>query len=120
VTADIFLNRVLRRIFENKRHEVMTGWSKIHHKELHNLYNSPNFTRVIKLSYMSRSEHVARVGEIRNMFIILVGRPRYRSEGNIRLDLRELGWEVVDWFHLTYDSNQYKCVLKAVMKLGVT
>jgi hypothetical protein len=54
-------------------------------------------------------EHVTPMGEIRNAYKILVGNPggkrpfgtpRYRWEGNIRMDLREVGWECVDWMHL--------------------
>jgi len=53
--------------------------------------------------------HLARMGEMRNAYSILVGRlegkrplgrPRYRWENNVRIDLREIGWEVVDWIHL--------------------
>jgi hypothetical protein len=32
-----------------------------------------------------------------------LGRPRYRWEDNIRTDLREIGWEVVDWIYLVQD-----------------
>jgi len=59
--------------------------------------------------------HVALVGEMRNLYKILVGKPegkrslerrRFRWEDNIRMDLREIGWHGVDWVHLTQDKAQ--------------
>jgi hypothetical protein len=44
----MFENRVLRRIFGPKRHEVTGEWSKLHNGELHNLYLSPDIIRQIK------------------------------------------------------------------------
>jgi hypothetical protein len=41
-------NRTLRRIFGPKRNEVIVGWRKLHNKELHDLYSSPNMIRMIK------------------------------------------------------------------------
>jgi hypothetical protein len=41
-------NRVLRRIFGPKREEVAGSLRKLHNEKLHNLYASPNITRVIK------------------------------------------------------------------------
>jgi hypothetical protein len=65
-------NRVLRRIFVPKREEVMGGWRRLHNEELHNLYASPNVIRVIKSSRMRWAGHVARVGEMRNVYSVLV------------------------------------------------
>jgi hypothetical protein len=48
-----------------------------------------------------------------------LGRPRCRWENNIRTDLRELGWEVVDWMHLYQDRHQWRAVVNTVMNLGV-
>jgi hypothetical protein len=53
--------------------------------------------------------------EMRNANKILVGKPegkrplgrhRCRREDNIRMDLREIGWEGVDWIHLGQDRDQ--------------
>ncbi|PNF27037.1 hypothetical protein B7P43_G10400 [Cryptotermes secundus] len=44
----VFENRVLRRIFEPKRDEVMGDWRKLHNEELHNLYSSPDIIRMMK------------------------------------------------------------------------
>jgi hypothetical protein len=57
----VFENRVLRRIFGNKRDEVTEVWGKHHNEELHDLYSSPNIVRVIKWRRMSWARHVARM-----------------------------------------------------------
>jgi hypothetical protein len=54
----VFENRVLRRIFGPKRDEV-TGWRKLHNKEFHNLYPSPNVTRIIMSGRMRWAGYVA-------------------------------------------------------------
>jgi hypothetical protein len=69
---------VLRRIFGPKRDEVTGGWRKLHNEELHNLYSSPNIIRMIKSKRMRLAGHVAHIGEKRNAYRILVGKP----EGN--------------------------------------
>jgi flagellar motor switch protein FliM len=62
----VFENRVLRRIFGSKRHEVTEEWRKIHNEELNDLYCSPNIVRVIKSRIIRWAEHVARIGEETN------------------------------------------------------
>jgi hypothetical protein len=57
------LRSVLRRIFGNKRDEVIGGWRKLHSEELHNMYSSPNIIKQIKSRRMRWAGHVARVGE---------------------------------------------------------
>jgi len=47
----------------------------------------------------------------------LLGRHKYRWEDNIRVDLKEMRWEVLDWFHLVQDMVQWRAVVNAVMKL---
>jgi hypothetical protein len=64
---------VLRRIFGPKKEEVAGGWRRLHNEELHNLYASPNIIRVIK-SRMRWAGHVERLGEMRNLDPILVGK----------------------------------------------
>jgi hypothetical protein len=73
----VFENRVLRRIFGPKR-EVDESWRKLHNDELHNLHSSPNIDRVIKSRRLRWVGHVARVGEGRGVYRVLVGR---RPEG---------------------------------------
>jgi hypothetical protein len=72
----VFQNRVLRRIFGLKRDEVTGDWRKRHNEELHNLYSSPNISRIIKSRRMRRAGHVARMGEKRNVYRILMGKPK--------------------------------------------
>jgi hypothetical protein len=78
---------------------------KIHNEELHNLYSSPNIIRMIKSRSMRWAGHVARMGEKRNAYRILVGksagkrplgRPRRRRVDNIKMDLRGMGWDDMD------------------------
>jgi hypothetical protein len=94
----VFENRVLRGIFGPKRDEAIGGWRKVHNEELHNLYCSPSIIRMIKSRRMRWEEHVARLGEKRNAYRILVGkpegkrplgRPRRTWKNNIRIDLIE-------------------------------
>jgi hypothetical protein len=74
----VFENRVLRRIFGPKREEVTGEWRKLHNEELHNLYSSPNIIRMIKSRRMRWAGQVARMGEKRNAYRILVGKPEGR------------------------------------------
>jgi hypothetical protein len=71
----MFENRVLRRIFGPKRDGVMGGWRKLHNEELHNLYSKPSIIRIIKLRRMRWAGHVAQMGEKRNVYRLLVGKP---------------------------------------------
>jgi Lhr-like helicase len=96
-------------------------------KELHNLYASLNVIRVIKSRRMRWTGRVARKGEIRNAYNMLVrkpegkralGRPRHRWE-DMRMHLREIGWEVVDGIHLAQDRDQWLTVVNTVMNLLV-
>jgi hypothetical protein len=105
----VFEDRVLRRIFRPKRDEVTGEWRKLYNEELHIFYSSPDIIRHIKSRRMMWTGHVARMGEGRNVYRVLVGRPegkrplgrpRRRWEDGIRMDLREIGWGSVDWIHL--------------------
>jgi hypothetical protein len=100
----VFENRVLRRIFGPKWNEVTGEWKRLHNEELYDLYSSPNIIRVIKSRIMRWAGHVARMGEGRGGYRILVGRPegrrplgrpRRRWEDNIKMDLQEVGWGVL-------------------------
>jgi hypothetical protein len=74
----VFENRVLRRIFGPKRDDVTWEWKKLHNKELNNLYSSPSFAGVITSRRMSWAGHVARTGEGRGVYRVLVGKPEGR------------------------------------------
>ena len=96
----MFENRVLRRVFGPKREEVTGELIKLHNEELNDLYCSPIIVRVVKSRRIIWAGHVARMGEGRDMYRVLVGkpegkrplgRPRRRSEDNIKIDLQEVG-----------------------------
>jgi len=91
---------VLRRIFGPRRDEVTGEWRRLRNEELNYLYSSPNIVRVIKSRRMRWAGQVARMGEERRAYRVLVGksegkkplgRPRRRWVDNIRTDLQELG-----------------------------
>jgi hypothetical protein len=71
----VFENRVLRRIFGSKRDEVTGEWRKLHNKELHDWYSSPNIIRIIKSRRIRWAGHVARMGR-REMLIDYDGKAR--------------------------------------------
>jgi hypothetical protein len=77
----VFENRMLRRIFGTRRDEVTGEWRKLHNGEPHNLYTSPDIIRQIKSRRMRWAGHVACMGEGRNAYRLLVGKP----EGKNRL-----------------------------------
>jgi hypothetical protein len=117
-------NRVLRRIFGPKRDEVTGGWRRLHNEELHGLYSSPSIFRVIKARKMRWAGHVARMGEVRGAYNILVGKPEGRRplgrpgrrwEDNIKMDLREIGFGAVDWIHWAQDRDRWRALVNTVM-----
>jgi hypothetical protein len=124
----VFENRVLRGILALKRDEVTGKWRKLSNVELHDLYSSPNIVRVIKSRRMRWAGHVGRMGEERGVYRVLVGksegkrplgRPRSRWNGNIRIDLKELGSAVMDWIGLPQDRDRWREFVNAVMNRRV-
>jgi hypothetical protein len=100
----------------------------LHNGELHNLYSSPDIIRQIKSRRMRWEGHVARMGEWRNVYRVLVGkpegkraleRPRRRWEDGIKMDLGEFGWGGVDCIYLAQDRDRWRAVVNAVMNLRV-
>jgi len=91
--AGVFDNRVLRRAFGSKRDEVTGEWRRLHNEELRDHSSLPNIVGVVKSGRMRWAEHVARMGEGRDVHRILVGKP----EGK-----RPLG-------RLTTQMNTVKC-----------
>ena len=109
----MFENMVLRRIFGPRKDEVTGEWRTLHNVELNNLYSSPNIVRVIK----SRIIRVACMGEEREVYRVLVGkpegrrplgRPRRRWMDNIRMDLQEVGCGYMDWIGLAQDRDRWR------------
>jgi hypothetical protein len=83
------------------RDEVTGEWRKLHNEELSDMYSLPNIVRVVKSRRMRWAGHVARMGQGRGVYRVLVGkpegkkplrRPRRRWEDNIKMDLQEVGW----------------------------
>jgi hypothetical protein len=105
---------VLRKIFGPKREED-GSWRKLHNDELHNLNSSPR---------MRWAGHVARLGEGRVVYRVLVGspegkrplgRPRRRWEDNIKMDLRETGIDGTNRIRLVQDRVQWWAFVNMVM-----
>jgi hypothetical protein len=86
---------------------------KLHNEELHNLYSSPSIIRIIKSRKMRWAGHGARLEEKNACRVLvrkpegkrLLGRPRRRSEDNIKTDLREIGWSGINWIDLAQDRD---------------
>jgi hypothetical protein len=97
---------------------MIPGWRA--NEELHNLYSSPSIIRIIKSRRMRWAGHVARMGIKRNVPRLLVGkpegkrplgRPRRRWIDNIKIDLLEIGVNVVDWIGLAQDRYRWRAVV---------
>jgi hypothetical protein len=124
----VFENKVLRRIFGPKTDEVIGEWRKLHNEELHDLHSSPSIIRIMKLRRMRWAGHVAGIGENRNAYRLLVGkpegrrplgRPRCRWLDNIRMDLVEVGWGDVEWIGLAQDRDRWRALVNSALNLQV-
>jgi hypothetical protein len=92
------------------------------------LYSSPNIIRIMKSRRKRRAGHVARRGEKRNAYRLLVGkpegkrplgRPRRKWVDNIRMGLGKVGWGDVDWIGLAKDRNRWRGLVNSVLNLRV-
>jgi len=126
----VFENRVLREIFGSKWEEVTREWRKLHNEELNytRMYSSPSIVWVIKSRRMRLAGHVARMGEGRGTYRVLVGKPegkrtlgkpRHRWEVNIKTDLQEVGCGGMDWIELAQDRDRWRALVIAEMNLRV-
>jgi hypothetical protein len=124
----VFENMVLSRIFGRRMGEVTGEWRRLHNEEVNDLYSSSNIVRVIKSRRMRWAGHVARMGEERGVYRVLVrkpegkrplGRPRRRWLDNIRTDLQEVGCGYMVWIGLTRDRDRWWTLVSAVMNLRV-
>ena len=100
----------------------------MHNEELNDLYSSPNIVRVIKSRRMRWAGNVARMGEERGAYRVLLGkpegkrplgRPRRRWVDNNGMDLQEVGCGHVDWIGLGQDRDRRQTLVSAVMNLRV-
>jgi len=119
---------VLRRIFGPRRYEVTGEWRRLDKEKLNDFYSSPNIVRVIISRRMRWVGHVARMGEKRRAYRVLVGkpegkrpmgRPRCRWVDNIRMDLQDVGCGYMDWIGLARGRDRWRTLVSAVMNLGV-
>jgi hypothetical protein len=82
---------------------------------------------MIKSRRMRWAGHVTRMGETRNCILVgkpegkrLLGRPRRRWVDNIKIGLREIGWDGMDWIDLAEDRDQWRGLVNTVMNLQVS
>jgi hypothetical protein len=124
----MFENRLLKRVFGPKRDEVTGEWSKIHNEELNDLYSLPNIVRVVKSRRMRWVGHVAHTGEERGVHRVLVGKPegkrplgrtRHGWEGNIKMNLQEVGLDCGDWRESAQDRDRWRALVSTVKNLRV-
>jgi hypothetical protein len=124
----VFENRVPRRMFEPKGDELPGDWRRLHNDEFNNLYSSPNIIRMMTSRRMRWAGYVARIRDKRNAYRILAGklegkrpleRPRCRWMDNIKMDVREIGWDGVDWIELAQDKDQWRDLVNTVMNFRV-
>jgi len=124
----VFENRVLRKIFGPRRNEVTGERRKLHNEDLNDPYSSPNIFRAIKSRRLGWAGHVARMGNRRGVFKVLVGKPegkrplgrhRRRWEDNIKMDLQEVGCGGMDWIELAQDKDRWRALVNAVMNIWV-
>jgi hypothetical protein len=101
---------------------------KLHNEELHDLYSSPSIIRIMEVRRMRWTGHVTRMGEKRNAYRLLVGKPEGRRPlgrprrgwlDNNRMDLVEVGWSDVDWIGLVQDRDRWRALVNSVLNLRV-
>jgi len=124
----VFENRVLRRICGPKKEKGTGEWRKLHNEELNDLHSLPNIVPIIKSRRMRWAEHVARMGDRRGVYRVLMwkpeekrplGRLRLIQEDNIKMDLQEVECGGMDWINLAQDRDRWRALVKVVMHLWV-
>ena len=123
----MFENKVLRKIYGTKRDEMTGEWRRLHDEE-HGLYDSPDVVKIMTSRRLRWAGHVARMGEKRRLYSILIGkpegkrplgRPRRRWEDNIRRDLREVGIRDENWLDVAQERILWRTFVTAAMNLRV-
>jgi len=124
----LFEDKVLRRIFGPKKDEGTGERRKLHNEELNDLYSSSNNVWVIK-SRMRWVGHVARMGERRGVYRVLVRKPegkrplgRFKLKwvASIKMDHQEVGFDGTDWIELAQDRDRWRALVTAAMNLRVS
>ena len=93
---------MFRRIFVPRRDEVTGEMRRLHNEELNDLYSAPNIVRVIKSRRMRLAGLVARMGEERGVYRVLVGKPEGKSHwGDLGVD----GWIILGWISRRWDVD---------------
>ena len=103
-------------------------WRSLHNEELHNLYRSPNIVIVIKSRKFRWSDYASRMEGGRSAFKVLtyiptgrrhLGMPRRRWEGNIRMDLKEIGINTRNWVDSPQDRDHWRALVNAALNLRI-
>ena len=107
----------------------MTGeWRKLHNEEVNDQFSSLIIIQVIKSRRVTRAQHVARVGDRRGEYRVLVGKPevkrpfgriRHTWEDNLKMDLQKVGMGGMDWIELAQDRDRWRALVNAVMNIRV-
>jgi hypothetical protein len=123
----VFENKELR-ISGPKRDKVTGDWRRLHNEEFHDLYSSPNIICVIKSRRLRWAGHIVCMKEKRNAYRVLLrkpegnrplGRPWHRWEDNIKVDLKVIVWEGMEWINLTQGRNNWPAVVNMGINLWV-
>jgi hypothetical protein len=114
-------------IDDNRTEDPVSTKTARHEHQESNIQGSTATAKPL-ITKSSAQMHVARMGEKRNAYRLLVGkpegkrplgRPRCRWVDNIRMDLREVGWSDVDRIGLAQDRNRWRALVNSVLNLWV-
>jgi hypothetical protein len=103
-------------------------WRKVYNDGLHNLYAFTDYYYGVQFKDDEITGHVARIEDMKNAYRAFVGtpegkrtlrRPRLTKEGIIKMYLKDIGCEGVDWICLVQDRVQWRVLVNTVMKLWV-
>jgi hypothetical protein len=113
---------ILLRTFGPKKEDPREGWRKLHNVELHDLYVIVSIFKVITSRRMKWPWYVARMEKAINAYGIIIANPKEICLGvdwtiSIKIHLKEISCQVVDWFHLAQDRSQWRALINTIMNL---